>query len=95
MATDESYWINRAQSAEAKLQTVEDQFKPAIDRVKEFKANFGVREKSDGTLVVDYDRFAQAIGVEGALELRGIIDEKYSISGEPGAKPRIKLAATA
>lgn len=90
---DESYWISEAQTAKAQLATLKDAYGPAIERVKEFKANFGVKERSDGSLVVDYDRFADAIGIEGALELRAVIDEKYNVSGEAGEKPKIKVKA--
>jgi len=93
--SDESMWIERAQSAEAKLASIKESYGPALDRVKEFKANFGVKERSDGTLVVDYDKFAGAIGIEGALELRRIIDGLYGISGDAGEKPKIKVRATA
>ena len=86
--------LDRALSAEARLATHKEATAAALDRIKDFKANFGVREKSSGELVVDYDRFAEAIGMEGALELRAIIDEKYNISGAAGEKPRIKVNAS-
>lgn len=95
MAADESYWISRAQSAEAKLQTLKDAYDPAIERVQQFKATFGVKERSDGSLVVDFERFAAAIGPESALELRRIIDEVHGITGAPGEKPRMRLVADA
>lgn len=91
---DESHWIDRAQSAEARLITLKEAYEPALERIKEFKKNFGVREASDGRLLVDYDRFADAIGPDGALELRAIIDQKFSIAGAPGTKPRIRVPAT-
>lgn len=94
MATDESYWIERAQSAEARMKTLEDQCKPALERVKQFKANFGVKERSDGSLVVNYQRLVEALGIEGAFELRRVIDETYQISGAPGEKPKVKLTAS-
>lgn len=92
---DESYWVDRAQSAEARLKTVEDQYKPAIERVQQFKTNFGVRERADGSLRIDFDKFAAALGIEQALELRRIIDETYQISGAAGEKPRIRLKVPA
>lgn len=95
MASDDSYWIGRAQSAEAKLQTLKEAYDPAIERIQQFKTNFGVKERSDGTLMVDFDRFAKAIGPESALELRRIIDELYGITGEAGQKPRMRVVATA
>jgi len=87
------HWIERAQSAEAKIKTMEDAYKPALERIKEFKANFGIREKQGGEIEIDFEKFAQNIGIEGAMELRQIIDETYNISGDPGAKPKIKLSA--
>jgi len=92
---DESFWIERAQSAEARLATLKESQGAAIERVKQFKTAFGVRERSDGTLSIDFAKFANAIGIEGALELRKVIDETYSISGEPGAKPKIRMTAAA
>jgi hypothetical protein len=89
----EQYWIDRAQSAEAKLATLKANIDPVIERVKQFKANFGVREKSDGTLDVDFDKFVERLGIEACLELRSVIDEKYVISGAAGEKPRIRVSA--
>ena len=90
---DESYWVDRCQSAEAKLKTMEESVKPALERVKNFKANFGIKETASGEIKIDFDKFATNLGVAGALELRSIIDSKYQISGEPGKKPRIKIVA--
>ena len=88
----EEMWMNRAQTAEAQITTIKEASEDAIKRIKEFKANFGVRERSNGEIQIDWDKFVDNIGVEGALELRKIIDDKYNISGEAGDKPRIKLA---
>jgi hypothetical protein len=90
---DESIWIDRAQSAEAKLKTLEDAYKPAVERVKAFKANFGVREDSSGNIEIDFEKFVEKIGPDGALELRKVIDEHYQISGKPGEKPRMRLVS--
>lgn len=92
---DESRLIERAQSAEAKLKTLQEAYQPAIDRIQQFKTNMGVRERHDGALIVDFERFAKAIGPESALELRRIIDETYGITGEPGTKPRMRVVDTA
>lgn len=93
MAGDESFWIQRAQSAEARLQTLTEAYQPAIERIQQFKSNLGVKERSDGSLVVDFDRFVKAIGAEAALECRRIIDEHYGIRGAPGDKPRMRAVA--
>jgi len=87
----ESDWIARAQDAESQISTLKQAYEPAIEKVRAFKSNFGVRERSDGEIVIDFEKFAENLGVEGALELRAVIDEKYQISGNPGEKPRIRL----
>jgi hypothetical protein len=88
---DEDVWRARAQTAEAKLVTMQEATASAIDRVKEFKGNFGIREKQGGEIVIDYEKFVKALGGPGALELRGVIDEQYNISGKPGKKPHMRL----
>lgn len=75
----ESMWIERAQSAEAKVATLEQAYRPALDRVKEFKASFGVKEKSTGEIEIDFVKLVQNIGYEASLELKQIIDEEYEI----------------
>ena len=92
---DESGWMERAQSAEAKLVTQKESLGTAIERVKEFKTNFGIREKQDGSIEIDFDKFARNLGIESCLELRKVIDEIYQVSGNSGEKPRVKLVATA
>ncbi len=89
---NESDWIERAQTAEAKLITLKENYAPAIERVKEFKANFGVRERGNGEIVIDYEKFVERLGLEGALELRKVIDELYNVTGGPGEKPHLRLA---
>ncbi len=93
MATDPDFYRQKAESLQAKLNTLEQELRPALDRVKNFKLNFGVREKSDGEIDVDFDKFAENLGIEQALELRSIIDEKYNITGEPGEKPKVRVTA--
>ena len=70
-------WIERAQSAEAKVQTLEGLFKPALDRVKKFKANFGIRERESGEIDIDFVKFVENLGKENSLELKKIIEETY------------------
>ena len=89
--SDESMWIDRAQSAEVRIKTLEDAYKPALEKVKIFKANFGIRETSNGQIIIDFDKFVDRLGLESAMELRKVIDEKYMVSGNPGEKPRLKV----
>ena len=88
---NEDVWRERAQSAESLVITMKQASESAIKRVKEFKGNFGIKERQDGEIVIDYDKFVERLGAKGALELRAIIDEKYQISGEPGKKPHMRL----
>lgn len=85
---DDSYWIQQAQSWQAKYNTLKDQFDRSIDAVKNFKTNFGVREKGDGSIVIDFDKMVRALGPEGCAELRQVIDDVHG--GKP-KKPHLKL----
>ena len=89
--TDENFWISRAQSAEARLKTLENACKPALEKIKDFKANFGIRERDNGEIVIDFEKFVTRLGAGAALELRKVIDETYNISGSPGEKPHLKV----
>lgn len=73
------HWIDRAQSAEAKLKTLREAYEPALERVRNFKANFGIRERDNGEIVIDYDKFVTNLGESSAHELRRIIDEVYPV----------------
>lgn len=86
-------WRDEAQSWKAKYQTLKDQTEPALERVKAFKANFGVKEKSDGSLMIDYEKLARGLGLDGWLELRRVGDEVLGVSGSPGEKPKVRVKA--
>lgn len=75
-------WMERAQSAEAQLITIKEATSAAIDRVKVFKTNFGIREKQDGSIEIDFDKFVKNIGLESSLELIKVIDETYEITSK-------------
>ena len=85
-----AFWRDKANSAEAKLGTVQDN----IDRMKadaqEILALFAAKKKADGSFQIDFDKLVDRLGLEQAFELRQVIDAKYRISGAPGEKPRIK-----
>ena len=76
----EDMWMDRAQSAEAKLKTLREAQGAAIDRIRDFKANFGIRERGNGEIVIDFPKFIERLGPEGVTELRKIIDEKYPVA---------------
>ena len=77
----ESMWIERAQSAEAKLNTMKESLDKAVERVRSFKANFGVREKDNGEIVIDFKKMVERLGKDGAMDLRSVIEEVYSSHG--------------
>ncbi len=89
----EGFWVNRAQTAEAKLATLRESIEPLKDRVQQFKTNFGVRERSDGSIIIDFEKMVDRLGPEASLELRSVIDEKHGISGAAGEKPKIRVKA--
>lgn len=74
---DDSYWVDRCQSAEARLNTLQQ----AQDRIKEDAVfildTFAARKKSDGSFDIDYQKFIENIGEESAMELIDIIYEQY------------------
>lgn len=76
----EAHWVERAQTAEAQLLTQKEALGGAIERIKMFKANLGIREKQDGSIEIDFDKFALNIGIKSALELKKVINETYRIT---------------
>ncbi len=85
--------LGRAQSAEAKYNTLKENVEPLKIRVQQFKENFGVREKADGAIDIDFEKMVDRLGPVACLELRAVIDEKHSISGVAGEKPKIRVVA--
>ena len=75
--SEESAWISRAQSAEAKNSTLKQALESAVERIKVFKSNFGLKERDNGEIVIDFDKFADRLGRENALLLKAIIEKKY------------------
>ena len=90
---DESHWIERAQSAEARSKTYEGQVERLKEKVRDVKEALCAKEHSNGTFSIDYVKLTDKLGVESCLELRGIIDARYNISGAPGEKPRVRVKA--
>lgn len=70
-------WIERAQSAEARLKTLQQAYEPALERVKNFKANFGIKERDNGEITIDFPKFVKNLGEANAMELRKVINEVY------------------
>lgn len=69
--------------------------KAVVDRYRDFKTNFGIREKQGGVIQIDYEKFVDALGLEGCLELVKVIYEIHKLKGGPGEKPRMKVVAKA
>lgn len=91
--SDESMWIERAQSAEAKLSSLNSSTDRMKEEVREVYSIFCARRKGDGSVDIDFPKFVERMGLENALMLRKVIDDVYSISGSAGEKPKIKLKA--
>lgn len=83
MAHDEQHWREKANSLQAQLDTLKGQMDPIIERYTTFKANMGVKEKSDGSISIDFDKFVERLGPEGWAALRKIGDEKHGTRPEP------------
>jgi len=83
MAHDESFWSEKAKSLESQLGALKQQIDPVIERYTAFKANFGVKEKSDGSISIDFDKFVERLGQEGCAELRKVMDEKCGAAPKP------------
>ncbi len=91
MDSGDNFLLNRAESAEAKFNTLKENVEPLKERVQKFKENFGVREKSDGSIDIDFEKMVDRLGPAACLELRAVIDEKHGISGAAGEKPKIRV----
>ncbi|MCH7487765.1 MAG: hypothetical protein IIC04_12355 [Proteobacteria bacterium] len=91
--TDESMWIDRANTAEAKLTTLQDQTSLLKEKVRSTREAVCAKEHSDGSFTIDFDALLKQLGAESCLELRASIDEEYRISGAAGEKPRIRVQA--
>ncbi len=85
--------LSRAQSAEAKYNTLKENVEPLKIRVQKFKENFGVREKDDGSIDIDFEKMVDRLGPAACLELRAVIDDVHGISGAAGEKPKIRVPA--
>lgn len=90
---NDSHWIERAQSAEAKNASYQEVIDKLKDKIRGLKETFGARELSDGQLDINYEKLVGQLDIKSALELRTTIDNMHRISGPAGEKPRIKMTA--
>lgn len=89
----ETMWRGRAQTAEATISTHKAAIEPLREKVRAVKESLCAKERSDGTFTIDFDKLVEKLGPEASLELRAIIDARYGITGEPGAKPRMRVVS--
>lgn len=89
----EQAWMERAQNAEALLQTSAENTARLKEKLRGFTEMFGIKQSMEHGISIDFDRLVDNLGIEKSLELRAIIDEKYSISGAAGEKPRVTVKA--
>ena len=73
------FWQERAQNAEAVNLTLKESSAAALERIKEFKANFGIREKQGGVIEIDFEKFVNNIGIGSSIELKKVIEETYKV----------------
>jgi hypothetical protein len=90
---DESQWIEKAQSLEARIGTMKEQIDPLKEKIRAIKEMLCAREVSGGGIEIDFDALVDKLGLESCMELRKAIDERWRVSGEAGEKPRIRVAA--
>ena len=87
------HWIERAQSAETKLKTCQEQTERMKEKLRGIMETLGAKERSSGAIDIDFDALAERLSLEHALELRAAIDRRHRIKGEAGAKPRLVISA--
>lgn len=90
---DDSIYLERAQSAEAALATCRDNQDRIKEKYRNLLATLGAKEKSDGTIDIDFVALVERLNLEHALELRMAIDEFHNIRGAPGEKPKVRVSA--
>ena len=89
----EQMWMEKAQSAEARIAPLSSAVDDLKGKLRDITETFGVKRNFNGTVAIDYDKLVENLGPEQCLILRGVIDEKYRISGNAGEKPRIRASA--
>lgn len=82
----EGMWMDRAQTAEAQLKTLREAQGAALERIKDFNTNFGIKERGNGEIVIDFPKFVERLGPDGVAELRKVMDEKYPAFVAPKRK---------
>ena len=89
----ETMWRERAQTAEATISTLRNQINPLREEARSTKDALCAKRRNDGSFDINFDKLVEKLGGEACLQLRAIIDERWKISGEAGAKPRMKVVS--
>ena len=84
-------YVERAQAAEAKVATAQEGSERLKEKIRDVFGFFGISEKYGGAYSIDYEKLVDALGMEQSIVLRGVIDQKYRVSGAPGEKPRVRV----
>ncbi len=80
-------------TAESQHQTLRDQMERLKEKVRGLMETFGARERSDGTIDINFEKLVERLPVDQALELRATIDQTHQVSGAAGEKPRVSVKA--
>ena len=65
---DESEWIHRAQSAEARLKILESATEVLKEKVRWIREELCVKERGDGTFDIDFDALKKRMSDESVVE---------------------------
>ena len=77
MSFNEGTLEDKVSSLQAQLAACKSQIEPVLERYQSFKANFGIKEKSNGTMTIDFEKMVARLGPEQSAVLRAVIDEKH------------------
>lgn len=91
--SEDSHWIERAQSAEARYNTLSEQMERVKEDAKVVLQLFAARKRQNGSYDINFDKLVDQLGLEKSMELRAVIDQRWRVSGAPGEKPHIKLVS--
>lgn len=95
MSFGENELLEQVNSLKTKIATMEGQIEPLKEKTRHIRETLCAREVSGGGFEIDFNALADRLGLEGAMEMRAAIDERWKVSGGAGEKPRIRVQAAA